>query len=110
MSSGSYLLDIHSHTHVFAPLRVDVLDGLDGLRADKESGVVGGEEVEVFGTYRGNEWSNKGEKLAVKEVDGRGGVWGFDVRVLGGKEYLVTKTGCEFALSALPPPLFPLLT
>lgn len=81
-------MDVHSHTHGFAPLRVDVLDPVE-----KGEG-----EVLVFGTFRGNEWSNKGEAVLVKEVARKVGVWGFEVKVLGSKEYLVQKTGCEFVL------------
>ncbi|KAK6523911.1 hypothetical protein TWF281_001876 [Arthrobotrys megalospora] len=44
---GSYLLEVNCRTHLFPSLRVDVSS--DGL-------------VEVYGTFRGNEWSNKGER------------------------------------------------
>jgi ER membrane protein complex subunit 7 len=44
---GSYLLDVQCQTHLFTPLRVDV---------DRQG------EVTVFQTFRGNEWSNKGER------------------------------------------------
>ncbi|KAI9052745.1 hypothetical protein LZ554_003018 [Drepanopeziza brunnea f. sp. 'monogermtubi'] len=85
VSSGSYLLDVHCHTHAFAPLRVDVSD----------PGAVGEvkDEVQVWGTFRGNEWNNKGEKVEVKGVEDRVGVWGFEAKVLGRKEYLVERVG-----------------
>lgn len=87
VSAGSYLLDVHCHTHAFRPLRVDV-------REEEEQ-----EKVEVWGTFRGNEWSNKGEKIEIGEVvDASAGlekVWGFEGKVLGGKEYLLERTGCE---------------
>lgn len=44
---GSYLLDVQCPTHHFGPLRVDV---------DRAG------EVKVYMTFRGNEWSNIGEK------------------------------------------------
>ncbi|PBP17470.1 putative UPF0480 protein [Diplocarpon rosae] len=78
VSSGSYLLEVHCHTHVFAPLRVDVTDGA---------------EVQVWGTFRGNEWDNKGEKVETREVEGRVGVWEFEVRAAGKKEYFVERIG-----------------
>ena len=88
--SGSYLLDVHCHTHTFAPLRVDVHEGGEDKKV---------EEVSVWGTFRGNEWGNKGEAVAVTEVEvegkGKEKVWGFVVRALGIKEYLVERVGCE---------------
>ncbi|KAH8593229.1 hypothetical protein B0O99DRAFT_547387 [Bisporella sp. PMI_857] len=88
VSTGSYLLDVHSHTHAFAPLRVDV---------SEEAGT-----VEVWGTWRGNEWGNKGE--AVKVEGKADGALGFDVRVLGKKEYFVERTGFS-PLSILKSPM-----
>ncbi|KAF3280953.1 hypothetical protein TWF970_002629 [Orbilia oligospora] len=44
---GSYLLEVNCRTHLFPSFRVDV--STDGL-------------VEVYGTFRGNEWDNKGER------------------------------------------------
>jgi hypothetical protein len=90
VSTGSYLLDIHCHTHAFLPLRVDVHDG--GLEAASK--------VEVWTTFRGNEWGNKGESVVVREVEKEGvkgmgsQVWGFDVRVQAGKEYFLVRSGC----------------
>ncbi|EPE30881.1 hypothetical protein GLAREA_03848 [Glarea lozoyensis ATCC 20868] len=83
VSTGSYLLDIHAHTHVFAPLRVDVRDAGEG--------VGGGEIVEVWGTFRGNEWDNKGPVVEVQVLEG--GVRWFGVRCVGGKEYLLERSG-----------------
>ena len=95
VTSGSYLLDIHCRTHAFAPLRVDVSEG------GKDSQ---GEEVEVWTTFRGNEWGNKGETLGVREVEGRVGIWGFEARAIGVKEYLIERPGCAFPFySSLPP-------
>ena len=54
--------------------------------------------VEVWGTFRGNEWGNKGEVIKVQDVDGDGKVLGFEVTVGGGKEYFMERSGCEFTL------------
>jgi len=54
-------------------------------------------EVQVWGTFRGNEWSNKGEVKEVKEVEDRVGVWGFDVKCMGKKEYFIERTGCKWS-------------
>jgi len=61
---------------------------VEGVK-DSEEGV---KEVMVYGTFRGNEWSNKGEALEVRKV---GGVNWFAVRAQGAKEYLVERPGCE---------------
>jgi hypothetical protein len=90
VSSGSYLLDVHCHTFAFAPLRVDVHEV---TKAVAGSEVV--PEVQVWGTFRGNEWSNKGEAVQVKEVEGEVGVWEFDVKAQGGKDYFIERAGCE---------------
>jgi len=83
VSAGSYLLDVHCHTWAFAPLRVDVTDGNVAGAA--------GESVEAWGTFRGNEWGNKGEAaVVVREKD----VWLFAVKAMGAKEYLVERVGC----------------
>lgn len=95
VTSGSYLLDIHCHTYAFAPLRVDIHE-------------LSGEPVHAWGTFRGNEWDNKGEVVSVEKLEGFVGgegsgnaIWGFDVRAAGGKEYLVQKEGCKFPLSTM---------
>lgn len=85
VSQGSYLLDVHCHTHAFAPLRVDVRDVVPAVVGDDQ-------EVQVWGTFRGNEWSNKGE---VVQAQRDGEVWTFDVKVLGGKDYFIERQGCE---------------
>jgi len=91
ISSGSYLLDVHCHTHAFAPLRVDVHEAVvDEAGSDKE--------VNVWGTFRGNEWNNKGEVVqAQKEED----IWTFGVKVQGGKDYFIERAGCEIQISLL---------
>ncbi|KAK4197581.1 hypothetical protein QBC40DRAFT_231795 [Triangularia verruculosa] len=50
ITPGTYLLDIHCHTHAFLPLRVDVSSSL---------------KIEAWETFRGNDWGNKGEKVSV---------------------------------------------
>jgi hypothetical protein len=86
VSSGSYLLDVHCHTHAFAPLRVDVRDVTPDVVGDDQ-------EVQVWGTFRGNEWSNKGEVVQAHRGDG---IWTFDVKVQGGKDYFIERQGCKF--------------
>jgi hypothetical protein len=73
------------------------------------AGVVSTTEVQVFGTFRGNEWSNKGEVTPVKEMDGKTGAWGFEVKALGSKEYFVEKTGCMYPFPPLEPHKSPTL-
>ncbi|MCJ1387241.1 hypothetical protein MMC18_000081 [Xylographa bjoerkii] len=46
--SGDYLCEVYSRDYFFSPMRVDV---------DAEKG------IEVWRTYRGNEWGNKGERM-----------------------------------------------
>lgn len=82
VSAGSYLLDVVSSTHFFAPLRVDVGEA------------VGAESVEAWGTWRGNEWDNKGEVIEAQEWTSGGKSFG--LRALGTKEYLVERAGCEY--------------
>lgn len=74
---GSYLVDVFSPTDAFRPLRVDV---------SAEGG------VEAWETYRGNDWANKGEALAVRE--GSAGV-GFELRAMGGKNYFAERPKCK---------------
>jgi hypothetical protein len=96
VSSGSYLIDVHCHTYAFAPLRVDVHEGVKAL-----PGSEGVAEVQVWGTFRGNEWSNKGEVVQVQQVEGKVGAWEFDVKVQGGKDYFIERAGCESSKIAL---------
>ncbi|KAA8895704.1 hypothetical protein FN846DRAFT_784668 [Sphaerosporella brunnea] len=68
VSEGSYLLDTACSTHHFAPLRVDV--ARDG-------------EVKVAQTFRGNPWSNVGEKKGVP----------IELQPVKAAEYYVTREG-----------------
>lgn len=72
ISTGSYLLDVHCRDFLFAPLRVDVGDS---------------DNVEVWQTFRGHEWENKGEKLVERPVE---------VRVLAGKDHYEHRSGCKW--------------
>ncbi len=81
VSTGSYLVDIHCSTHSFAPLRIDVSTADEGV-------------VEAWGTFRGNDWNNKGEVKAV--VEGADGEKIIEVGpVLGGKNYFQERSGCK---------------
>lgn len=85
---------------MFEGLRVDV----GGVEAENEAegegegimGVAGkerdgrGELVQVWQTFRGNEWDNKGEMRGV----GRGRVVA-EVRAVAGKEYYQERSGCK---------------
>jgi ER membrane protein complex subunit 7 len=91
VTPGSYLVDIHAPTHAFAPLRLDVLtetDG-DGHGATPADGKGRGVILRAWETYRGNDWDNKGEAVALAEGDV------FDVRALGVKNYYAERSGCE---------------
>lgn len=65
-------------------------------------------EVEAWGTFRGNEWANKGEVVAVsKKSAAQGGnkevVWTFDARPAAGeKEYLIVRQGCMYPFPSNP--------
>ena len=76
---GDYLCEVYSRDYFFSPMRVDV---------DAEKG------IEVWRTYRGNEWSNKGEKIGGsangKEEDVR-----IEVKTQGEKGYYEGRGGCE---------------
>jgi hypothetical protein len=85
VSSGSYLLDAHCHTHAFAPLRVDVHELITTVVGNDQ-------EVQVWGTFRGNEWSNKGEVVQAQKEEG---IWTFNGRVQGGKDYFIERAGCK---------------
>lgn len=76
VSDGSYLADIHCATDGFHPLRIDV--GPD-------------DAMQAWETFRGNDWANKGEALALREskVDK-----GFQVRALGAKVYFTERPKC----------------
>ncbi|RCI16486.1 hypothetical protein L249_3275 [Ophiocordyceps polyrhachis-furcata BCC 54312] len=88
---GSYLVEIHCPSLAFRPLRVDVgrRDG-EGGREREEEEEEGRELAAAWETFRGNDWANKGEALAV--VRGVFGA-GFELRPLGAKAYFVERPG-----------------
>lgn len=69
---------------MFEPLRVDV-SALE----------TGNEKVQVWQTFRGNEWDNFGEKKADENVKSGDGLVVTEIRCLGGKEYYQSRGGCE---------------
>ncbi|KAI0096519.1 hypothetical protein F4814DRAFT_434959 [Daldinia grandis] len=97
VTPGSYLADVYSGTHVFVPLRIDVLAHTPADEGDAEEGE-GGLVVRAWETYRGNDWDNKG--LEVPRTSGGG----FAVRALGPKEYFVER-GSFSILSILKNPM-----
>ncbi|KAI0900894.1 hypothetical protein F4806DRAFT_450313 [Annulohypoxylon nitens] len=89
VTPGSYLADVHSGTHAFVPMRVDVFaptqqagEG-EGAKATAWKGLL----VKAWETYRGNDWDNKGAELPRSG----GELARFPVRVLGPKEYYIER-------------------
>lgn len=80
VTAGSYLVDVHCQTDAFHPLRIDVATD------DKAP-------IQAWETYRGNDWANKGEVVAVREGSAGRGV---EVRALGSKSYFMERPTCEF--------------
>ncbi|KAK7730786.1 hypothetical protein SLS57_001618 [Botryosphaeria dothidea] len=74
--AGSYLLSVHARDHAFENLRVDV-------DAD--------EKARAWQTFRGNEWSNKGEKRG--EAGRDEGKLVAEVRAVAKKEYYQERGG-----------------
>lgn len=80
LPSGSYLLDIFSHNYIFLPFRLDVADShnsqvISEQLAVEENGQIYADQnlkkardtrqtLEIYQTFRGNEWDNRGPKLA----------------------------------------------
>lgn len=89
VSEGSYLLDVHSPTHAFAPLRVDVLPVVAGAGQTEKEERTARLKVAAWETYRGNDWNNKGEAAAVTN----GGA--LEVKVLGPKNFFMERSGCK---------------
>ncbi|MCJ1336459.1 hypothetical protein MMC09_001735 [Bachmanniomyces sp. S44760] len=85
LSAGnSYLAEVWTRDFVFQGLRVDVT----GKGKEKETGK---EKVEVWTTFRGNEWDNKGELLGVGE-----GSLAVEARVQGERVVYEKRGGCKF--------------
>ncbi|GAB7351328.1 hypothetical protein MBLNU459_g1737t2 [Dothideomycetes sp. NU459] len=89
VAPGSYLLDIHTRDLTFPPFRVDVTAA--GAAAE-----AGGERVEIWQTFRGNEWENKGAKFGEAAA---GGELVVTLTPSGRKEYFQKREGCEFLRS-----------
>jgi len=77
---GSYLGEVYCRDWAFWPLRVDVDDG-----SEEEGG-----KMEVWQTFRGNEWENKGERLGGGVGDVR-----VEARVGAEKGFYEGRGGCE---------------
>ena len=107
VTGGSYLADVHSATHGFAPLRVDVYEegGQGEGEGEGEEGRKGG-QVRVWETFRGNEWENKGAEVrrlaaasASASASASSPTGAFPVRVLGRKVFFAERGSCEFFFS-----------
>ncbi|KAK3386954.1 hypothetical protein B0H63DRAFT_558555 [Podospora didyma] len=80
VTAGSYLVDFHCATHMFAPLRLDVSPPVDdhGGKAPKLV-------LKAWETFRGNDWDNKGEAVPLRDDV-------FDARLLGAKSYFMERS------------------
>lgn len=85
VSAGSYLFDLSCGSHAFIPLRVDVFPTSSGSDDKVQSDSL---EVRAWETYRGNDWNNKGEAVAVRS-NGAGGL--LEARVMGPKAYFMDR-------------------
>ena len=97
---GSYLCEVWTNSHVFVPMRVDVsmLPAGDeaGSNSQKEDTVRSKsllKRVDVWQTFRGNEWDNKGELLGSGTLE-QGGVQA-NVGVLGVRDFYEARQGCK---------------
>lgn len=88
VSTGSYLVDVHSIGHAFSPLRVDVVPGVPGNDESKETVTSPLLKIRAWETYRGNDWDNKGEALGLE-----GGA--LRVRVIGQKAFYMERSSCK---------------
>jgi ER membrane protein complex subunit 7 len=90
VSEGSYLLDVHSPSHAFAPLRVDILPVVSGAGQTEKEERTAKLKVAAWETYRGNDWNNKGEAAVVTNS---GAV---EVKVLGPKNFYMERSSCKW--------------
>ncbi|MCJ1432129.1 hypothetical protein MMC27_001485 [Xylographa pallens] len=74
---GDYLCEVYSRDYFFSPMRVDV---------DPKK------RIEVWRTYRGNEWGNKGERMG-GSVDGKEEEVRIEVKSQGEKGYYEGRGG-----------------
>lgn len=79
VNDASYLLSIHSRDHVFPPLRIDVSRSEDGTSQ---------QTVTAWQTFRGHEWSNKGQQYSVGQDEVT-----FEVRPVAQKDFYVPRGG-----------------
>lgn len=94
VTEGSYLFEIYCHSYFFAPLRVDVEESKDTDNL---------EEVQVWETFRGNEWENKGRKVPIRiEGQGKNKIYHFEVQSLATKKYIIERPGCASYLRTPP--------
>lgn len=99
MSEGSYLVDVHSLTHAFAPLRLDVLSLQVGGEPEKGKATpTTNLKVVAWETFRGNDWDNKGEAVAV--TDGL-----LEMRLRFAKSFYMERSSCELYHNPPPPSL-----
>lgn len=91
VSEGSYLVDVHSVSHAFAPLRVDVVPVVSGAGQSDKDEKVSGLKVQAWETFRGNDWDNKGEVVGLEGAALR-------LRVLGQKGFFMERSSCESSL------------
>jgi hypothetical protein len=78
LPESSYLLAIHSRDHFFAPYRVDISPAAESTQ----------EVIQVWQTFRGNEWSNKGPSLGSAQGELR-----VDVRPAAHKDFYQPRGG-----------------
>ncbi|UNI20350.1 hypothetical protein JDV02_006445 [Purpureocillium takamizusanense] len=98
VSAGSYLVDVHCPTEAFRPLRLDVGPAAANAAEKREKNNNGeaeaeGEQqrlvVQAWETFRGNDWGNKGEVMALTEGGATGA--GVHVRWMGKKNYFMER-------------------
>ncbi|PQE24777.1 ER membrane complex subunit protein [Rutstroemia sp. NJR-2017a BVV2] len=93
LTYGSYLLTISSPTHDFVPYRIDIHVPLP----NSDTPV-----IEAFTTFRGNEWSNKGESITIEKIGED--KFKAEVKVLGERGYYIERVGFS-PLSLLQNPM-----
>lgn len=85
VTQGSYLLDIYTRDYTFPPCRVDV--SMTEAGADDSAPE---EVVEVWQTFRGNEWSNKGPKFGEGKQQ-----LAVELRPVARREFYQQRGGCK---------------
>lgn len=85
-------MHLYTHEYFFPPYRVDVTLGDAGA-----DGASGEELVEVWQTFRGNEWSNKGSKFGEGQE-----MLTVELRPLSKKNFYETRGGCKSLITGYP--------